>query len=731
MRKQKYGLFSMPKEGWSFDDVEAILQRGDLKGKRGQRELEAIIDNPYSLRQARKWHMPIPRGVGLRRYKQALKKRDLQGAIRIRRETYPDLPQKTLHDSFTRHELNMIEKGTLKLKARKMSKQKYASTLESKILKGAGRFAKRHWGLFAAAASVPIIANEVQDLLQQIEEKRAAENYAFGRRQTVRKLVSRAQRRKKLRRVVTRFPRRHPKLGLAVGAAGLGGVAGARLQRRTESSSYALPTKTQFLQGARTVGGKIGRGAKIAVRSKPAKVAGTVVLSSLISWITHSILEELERKRIPAIGPYMPDVRADIELRPRYCINQVVEYAADIPNLQLFALKGKVTQTLSTLKALPGKAKASAQRSMLAWLLGFITAELVGRGITTPKRRVRVEGEVPIRTQRDYAVELDDMRRANVRFDAQTKRVIKTAKKMKREARFAGVKRLTRGRSRRALGAVLPVTAIAALVARRRREDYLKPIGHYPRRIIRKSRLWLAGRPLDAMSKLVSNEMAQAANVVRRRGLPGGAKKLRMKQRAFRTAAHKRLAEGRKMIVGAGVVPPIVGTAATVALTKQKKQDYFKAAAVKVAAKKVGKWTKKWGGRAFTGLIIGDVAASLVPKKKKLPTAALRGPGYQTPQPYALAGARHVRSVIVFLRKNLTAWEDVLTKSRSVAKRSHAQKQVSRFRREIATLQGIAGGERRANIGAAAIGAGAATIPAYLTGKKLEKKRIQKAIEGV
>ena len=550
------------------------------------------------------------------------------------------------------------------IKGPKMKAQKYAiPTLEGRLLRKAAGFAKRHAGLLSAAAIMPVLVNEVQRLLAQIEAQRASENYGLaglsGTRTIARKAVHTLRGRRKLRRSITALPKTHPKTTLGLGMLGAGAFVGSQ---RKEPRTYA---NTQFprLHTPGTVDSS--RAKALWQRTKPigrkiGKVAGTVALVGLIDWVARSILSELEKKRLPAIGPYMPEVRADIELSRGYCLNQVVTYATEIPITQLYALQGKLQQTLQTLKSLPHKAKVGAEKGMLVWLLGFLSAEILGRGITTPKRRVSIEGEVPIRRARyetrDAHIPTPNMpfdprswTAENKAFDAETKRMVKGIKKTRRTQAVSNVK------------------------AKLTRKPFVGPI---------------------------------QPHIMRR----------------------------RKIAKRGGVALPLLAlaSAALIRRRRNKKKDYFAAVAAKSAVK-VGKWatTKKWGSRALTGLIVGDLASAAIPRKAKLPPVKIPGnTAYKTPQSYAIGSVRRIATTLTFLRKNLKAWETTVSKAKNAKSLRHAKSVANRFRNEIKTIEVLASGERKRNIGAVALGAlgTSAAIPGYIAGKKVMKQRIKKAI---
>lgn len=515
---------------------------------------------------------------------------------------------------------------------------KYAAvkpTLEARIASGAGRFAKRHSVLLSMLIAAPAIASEIQLLVRKIDEKRAVENYAGlgSPKRVMRKLVGRAKRRRRFRQGVMSFPKRHPKLSMVAGGVGLGAWGMQRSQRRREPQQYATPTyprlstSTPAAPGTTAkIWGTTKRLGKATIKSKPAQIA----LGGLISWIAISVLRELERKRIPAIGPYMPDVRPDIELA-RYTIGQVVTYAADIPEEQLYAIREKALQTLAKMKTLPQKAKRGVEKGLLMWLLGFISAEILGRGITTPKRKIRVEGEVPVR-QASYGrsvIPMDSGHREHLKginphdpkgwaaknkaFEAETARMVKGVKRTRRRATVSAVVGTARRHPGKVAAATLPWMALAGLVA----------------------------------------------------------------------ARHKR----------------------------RKEQKYFAVGAAVKGAAKVGKWAtaRKWGNRAFTGLIIADVAGAVVPRKKKPLTSVQTGSTYRAPQYYTIARIPVRR--LMELRRLVTMKTQVKGKNRAISK-----SMLEVANRIIAERKVLA---------AAGVGAG---IGGVMVGKRLERRRIKKAI---
>ncbi|KKM68697.1 hypothetical protein LCGC14_1458290 [marine sediment metagenome] len=349
-------------------------------------------------------------------------------------------------------------------------------TFEARLAKSVGHFVKRHSGLISMLIAAPAIASEIQLMIRKADQKRAAENYNWegyaglgGSRRTIAKLVGKAKRKRRFRKGVMRFPKRHPKTMMVAGGAGLGSWAMQRKQRNDQmgQSHYASTTALALRpsKAARTAWAA-WRTTKKTGRSV-LQTGGKIALGGLISWIAMSILQELEKKRLPAIGPYMPEVRPDIEMA-RYTIGQVSANVAEIPTAKLYSLQSKALETVAKIKGLPHKAKVGAEKGLLMWLLGFVSAELLGRGITTPKRRISVEGEIPIRQVPSASYEQPfDPREwiaQNKAFDAGTRRIVKGIKRDRRHAAFRTIRR----HSGKVAVAALPLAALTALVASRK-----------------------------------------------------------------------------------------------------------------------------------------------------------------------------------------------------------------------------------------------------------------------
>ena len=359
-------------------------------------------------------------------------------------------------------------------------------TLEGRLASGAGRFVKRHAGLISMLVAAPAIASEIQRLIQKVDEKRSAENYAAGlggRKATVLKLVGKAKRKRRFRRGVMSFPRKHPKLSMVAGGAGLGAWGMRRVQKAQEPRAYALPP---FVDPApsfkiRRAGGSPSKmWAATKKVGKPAlKAGGLIALGGFLRWLAVSVLQELERKRIPALGPYMPDVVPDIEMA-RYTINQVVAHTEDISTAQLYAIQDKALQTLATIKGLPHRAKVATEKAMLLLLIGYMAATIQGRGLSTPKRRVFVEGEASARgVPYDQPFDPKEWAMENKAFNTKTRRMVKVVKRKRRRARMRTVRTVAntvRRHPGRAAAATLPWVALAGLITarhkRQKREKY-------------------------------------------------------------------------------------------------------------------------------------------------------------------------------------------------------------------------------------------------------------------
>jgi len=182
----------------------------------------------------------------------------------------------------------------------------------------------------------------------------------------------------------------------AIGAAGAGYIIGKRRRPRMSPSvmpMYALgntlhhftpdvpppgfaerlgaarqqlhlkPLLTKQVGTAKVVGQQLGHSAARGVKW----VVTLLVVKELLDW--------LSRKGRPIV----PEIRPDIETLSGFkSMERVVKYTSVIPTPALELLRSKTTVALKSVKR-------GTERGLLLWLLGFISAELLARGITKPK----------------------------------------------------------------------------------------------------------------------------------------------------------------------------------------------------------------------------------------------------------------------------------------------------------------------------------------------------------
>lgn len=186
--------------------------------------------------------------------------------------------------------------------------------------------------------------------------------------------------------------RRHKRITGGAGAFGVGYLTAKELERRRKrKKGYQLehftpdipapkpslrerlmsrrtkkkPLKTRAARAGKLVGGIATRAAKAAIVGLAAK----------------EILDLISKQRTRA--PWMPEIRADVELSGYEEFDQVVQYASVMDVKMLQTLKAKTAAALH-------KTKTGVERGLLMWLMGFISAELLSRGITKPSRRHEV-----------------------------------------------------------------------------------------------------------------------------------------------------------------------------------------------------------------------------------------------------------------------------------------------------------------------------------------------------
>jgi len=185
-----------------------------------------------------------------------------------------------------------------------------------------------------------------------------------------------------------RTARKHPLITRGAGAFGVGYLTHRQLaQRRKRKKGYQLgpehitpdlplatwPPKKPFLR-RQVAKGKVA--GKLLGRTAIASAKGALMLLAL-----KEISDLLQKRRHHA--PWMPEVRSDIELGGYKIFGQVVQYASAMTNPMLRTIKAKTGAVLH-------KTKVGTERNLLVWLLGFLTSELLGRGISKPQRRHEV-----------------------------------------------------------------------------------------------------------------------------------------------------------------------------------------------------------------------------------------------------------------------------------------------------------------------------------------------------
>lgn len=243
--------------------------------------------------------------------------------------------------------------------------------------------------------------------------------------------------------------KRHPKIVRGAGLVGLGIIGQKELEkRRKRKQGYAIldhftpdipeprgfkPLMKKGLQRGSKIGGRI---AKAGTTS-----ASVFVLAMMID----RILDSLSEKRA-----YMPTIRPDVELG-RFelaTLGKIEQYAGVMPSKLLQGLKTKSVAALH-------KTKTGVERGLLAWLLGFISAELLSRGITAPRKRQEVTFPQKF-AMRGRIKETGE--RLPGGFQPLTKNVVEPLPKFKRKRKL--------GR-KIGLVAALPVAALIALRRRR------------------------------------------------------------------------------------------------------------------------------------------------------------------------------------------------------------------------------------------------------------------------
>ncbi len=372
------------------------------------------------------------------------------------------------------------------IKERRMLNQhvQYAgSTLEGKLAGRLGGFGKKHWPLISLIIAAPAIANELKLALEAVQLRRAQQNYLISPATILR--AKRIKLRRRLHRKVRRgtwipkavksaatFPKRYPKT--TVGLAGIG--LGAQLsQRKQQPRQYGFATRHPYTphtvpgpSAKKLLGGVARRAGKLGV--KAGRLAATGAAAGLTAWIIGNVLNELQRHG----KPYIPDIRPDIELAPQYQYQQqmyehVANYAGMIPNRPLRQLQRRLGLAAK-------KTRDSVTKGMLIWLMGFISAEIIGRGITVPKKRLEHDVSFAAVSRKEAVGKIADQW---TKAERRSRRIHTLAKGHRQEVKV--LKRLTkgyvsaqfpktipRGRLLKTTGGVLPLAALAMLIQRRR-----------------------------------------------------------------------------------------------------------------------------------------------------------------------------------------------------------------------------------------------------------------------
>lgn len=191
-------------------------------------------------------------------------------------------------------------------------------------------------------------------------------------------------------RGVNRFVKRHPKVVQGAGLVGVGMLTQQALERRRRRRQpmYQLDV-THFTPDVPVPVGQVLREQLIAGRTATNRVvsaARTGAQALLIAMVAKKVLDAITAKVKPSLGPYMPEIRPDIELLSNFevhALDQVVQYAGAIPSPALQMLKTKAGAAVAGVRH-------GVERGLLLWLMGFISAELLARGITTPKSKQEI-----------------------------------------------------------------------------------------------------------------------------------------------------------------------------------------------------------------------------------------------------------------------------------------------------------------------------------------------------
>jgi len=265
--------------------------------------------------------------------------------------------------------------------------------------------------------------------------------------------------------------RRHPRTTRAVGAGGLGYLTAKELaKRRKRKHGYQLEHFTPDIPPTKGWAGiKERRAARVAetmrkghttkkqlsaVGKRIGSTASTAVKTAIIGLAVKEIFDFLKTQR-GGRAPWLPEIRPDIELAG-YQIqvyDRAIQYAPLMPSKVLQTIRAKSGAALH-------RTKVGVERGMLAWLIGFISAELLSRGITAPRRKHDVKFPEGYRLR--TAGTGETLPRGFHRFTP-TKTIPEPLPKFKRKRKLS-----------RKIGpiAALPIAALLALRLKRRKEGY-------------------------------------------------------------------------------------------------------------------------------------------------------------------------------------------------------------------------------------------------------------------
>lgn len=305
----------------------------------------------------------------------------------------------------------------------------------------------------SAILAIPGLSALLRRRLQQIELERAQGNYGLA------KEAGKAVGRK------VKWLLKSPKVVRAGGFAGAGYLVGKRRRQRKVVPMTRYTRLPDSLLGVSTISGMareplfkpMGRSV-LRGGTRLAKTAGQgAAVALLAAWIIKHVLQPLEKK------PYMPAIRPDVELSRYDVFEQVVQYVEFVPYTTLDQLRTKASAVL-------GKTRKGVEKGMLWWLLGFISAEILARGITAKKQRHEIQFARPVLYARRGSLERKLMaeKLKSVRVDRTIRQLAREAKRKIRR------RRLLSGGLKGMLGLAVPTAAVTALLHRmgRRQEEY-------------------------------------------------------------------------------------------------------------------------------------------------------------------------------------------------------------------------------------------------------------------